>query len=388
MRIAQVAPPLESVPPGRYGGTERVISVLTEELVRRGHEVTLFASADSRTSSRLIPTVERALWRHDPPPTDLGPFWAVTLGQVWEHRAQFDLIHSHVDLAGYPLARAISQPMISTLHGRLDLPHLSWLYHHFDELPLVSISDAQRRPVPWANWVATVHHGIDLEAFAFVARPGPYLAFVGRISPEKGLDVAIRVAHRAGMPLKIAARRPLPRSSEPEVRADWEYFEAIEPLLHEPGVEYLGELGGRDKATLLEGAAGLLFPIQWPEPFGLVMPEALACGTPVLALRRGSVPEVIEHGKTGFVCDSEDELVAAVDRLDRLDRAACRATAERRFSPAAMATAYEVVYERVCRAAMNGWQPNARAPRPADRADVARRLVGSLSRGGAPPAAL
>jgi glycosyltransferase involved in cell wall biosynthesis len=377
MRIAQVAPPLETVPPARYGGTERVISTLTEELVRRGHEVTLFASADSRTSSRLIPTVERALWRYDSPPTDLGPFWAVTLGQVWEHREQFDLIHSHVDLAGYPLARAISQPMISTLHGRLDLPHLAWLYRHFHELPLVSISDAQRQPVPWANWVATVHHGIDLDAFALVTRPGSYLAFVGRISPEKGLDVAIRVARRSGMPLKIAARRPLEGSSEPEVRADWEHFRAIEPMLHEPGVEFLGELGGRDKAALLEGAAALLFPIQWPEPFGLVMPEALACGTPVLALRRGSVPEVIEHGKTGFVCDSEDELVAAVDRLDELDRAACRTTAERRFSPAAMATAYEVVYERVWRAAMNGWHPNARAPRPTDRAGAARRLVGS-----------
>jgi glycosyltransferase involved in cell wall biosynthesis len=377
MRIAQVAPPLETVPPAGYGGTERVVSTLTEELVRRGHEVTLFASADSRTAARLIPTVERALWHHDPPPTDLGPFWAVTLGQVWQHRAQFDLIHSHIDLAGYPLARAIGQPMISTLHGRLDLPHLSWLYRHFDELPLVSISHAQRRPVPWANWVATVHHGIDVDGFRFITQAGRYLAFVGRISPEKGLDVAIRVARRAGMPLRIAARRPLAWSTEPHVRADWDYYQTIQPLLHEPGVELLGELGGRDKAALIEGAAALLFPIQWPEPFGLVMAEALACGTPVIAFRRGSVPEVLEHARTGFICDSEDEMAAAVARVGELDRAACRAAAERRFSPAAMATAYEAVYERARRAAPGGWQPNGRARRAMDRAEPARPLVAS-----------
>jgi glycosyltransferase involved in cell wall biosynthesis len=234
---------------------------------------------------------------------------------------------------------------VTTLHGRLDLPELVPLYREFSDAPLVSISDAQRRPIPWANWAATVHHGIDLDEFTFNPAPGRYLAFLGRISPEKGLDAAIRIARAAGMPLKIAARMPLPYTADPNVRADWEYFErTVEPLLKGSEVEMVGEVGGAEKDAFLGHAAALLFPIDWPEPFGLVMPEALACGTPVLALRRGSVPEVLGDGETAFIRDGEDELVAAARRIGELDRARCRAEAERRFSPAAMAEKYERVY--------------------------------------------
>lgn len=348
MRIAQVAPPFERVPPEGYGGTERVISTLTEELVRRGHEVTLFASGDSRTAARLVPVVDQALWHHPEGYQDLAPFIAIVLGKLVREMGAFDVIHSHLDYAGFPLARVAPCPLVTTLHGRLDLPQLKPLFREFVDVPLVSISDAQRRPIPWARWMATVHHGIDLDQFTFNPRPRGYLAFLGRVSPEKGLDVAIRVARRAGLPLKIGARMPLPYTHDPNVRADWEYYEqVVRPLLDGQAVELVGQVGGEEKNRLLGGAEALLFPINWPEPFGLVMAEALACGTPVLALRRGSVPEVIEDGVTGFVCDTEDELVAAVARLGELDRGRCRAEAERRFSPAAMAERYERVYERL-----------------------------------------
>jgi len=346
MRIAQVAPPFESVPPARYGGTERVVSTLTEELVRRGHDVTLFASGDSRTAARLIPLVDRALWHRKPPYKDLAPFLTITLGCVAKHLAEFDVIHNHLDYVAYPLARLAPSPMVTTLHGRLDLPELQPLYRAFPDLPLVSISEAQRAPLHFANWAATIHHGIELDEFTFSPRPRGYLAFLGRISPEKGLDTAIHVARRVGMPLKIAARKPLPFARDREVRQDWRYFhEDVEPLLDVQGVEFIGEVGGRAKDEFLGGATALLFPIAWPEPFGLVMAEALACGTPVLALRQGSVPEVVRNGVTGFVCETEDQLVEAVGRLDEIDRAACRADAECRFSPGAMAERYEQVYE-------------------------------------------
>jgi glycosyltransferase involved in cell wall biosynthesis len=348
MRIAQVAPPLESVPPTGYGGTERVVHLLTEELVRRGHQVTLFAPGDSQTTAVLRPTVERALWHHTPAYPDFTPFWTLVVGKVLREAQEFDIIHSHLDYFGFPLARLAACPVVTTLHGRLDLPQLQPLFREWHDVPLVSISDAQRRPVPTAHWVATVHHGIDLDQFTFNPRPGRYLAFLGRMSPEKGLDTAIRVARRAGWRLVIAARPPLPFTHDPNVRADWEYYEqVIQPLLREPGIELLGEVGGREKDEFLRNAAALLFPIRWPEPFGLVMPEALACGTPVLALRHGSVPEVLEHGVTGFIADDEDGLVAAVERLDEIDRARCRAVAERRFSAAAMAERYERVYARL-----------------------------------------
>jgi glycosyltransferase involved in cell wall biosynthesis len=348
LRIAQLAPPFESVPPAGYGGTERVVSTLTEELVRRGHDVTLFASGDSHTTARLVPIVAESLWHHDPPSNDFAPYQATIFGTILDHLDAFDVVHSHLDYHGFALAHAPDCPFVTTLHGRLDAPGLLPVYQAFAQLPLVSISHAQRRPLAGANWVATVHHGIDLDAFRFSPRPGAYLAFLGRISPEKGLDVAIRVARRAGWPLKIAARPPLPFGHDPEVQRDRDYYEhTVQPLLAEPGVELIGEVGGEQKAAFLRDAAALLFPIRWPEPFGLVMVEALASGTPVIAFREGSVPEVIDHGVTGYVCHFEDEMVKAIDHLGSLDRAACRRTAERRFSPAAMADAYERVYARL-----------------------------------------
>jgi glycosyltransferase involved in cell wall biosynthesis len=348
LRIAQVAPPFERVPPRRYGGTERVVSVLTEELVRRGHEVTLFAPGDSITTARLVPIVDVALWHREPRYRDLAPFWSVALGQLYRRLGEFDVVHSHLDVFGLPSSRVAPCPVVTTLHGRMDLPELVPVFAEFADAPVVSISDAQRRPLPGANWVGTVHNGIDLDEFSFRASPGSYLAFLGRISPEKGLDAAIRVACQAGVPIKIAAREPLPFIEDPNVRVDQDYYDqVIKPLFREPGVEFVGELAGRERSEFLAGAAGLLFPIQWPEPFGLVMAEALACGTPVVALGAGSVPEVVDDGATGFVCASEGDMVEAVAKLDRIDRAECRATAVRRYSAAAMADGYERVYHRL-----------------------------------------
>ena len=348
MRIAQVAPPFETVPPSAYGGTERVVASLTEALVRRDHDVTLFAAGDSTTSAHLIPTVEEALWHANPPLQDLQPFWTLTLDRLWAHVAEFDIVHSHLDFWGYPLARHGGVPVITTLHGRLDLPELQPVYRRFDDVPLVSISDAQRQPVPWANWVATVYHGIELAEYTFNPKPGRYLAFLGRISPEKGLDTAIRVAKRAGIRLRVAARRPLRIRGDPNVRRDWEhYHNEVVPLIEHHDVTMVGEVAGPTKDRFLRNALALIFPIRWPEPFGLVMAEALACGTPVVALNQGSVPEVIQDGVTGFICETEDELVDAVKRVPELDRRVCREEAERRFSPRAMATAYEAVYEQV-----------------------------------------
>jgi glycosyltransferase involved in cell wall biosynthesis len=348
MRIAQVAPPFETVPPTRYGGTEFVVSTLTEELVRRGHDVTLFAAGDSSTTARLVPVIDQALWHHPVAYRDFLPFWNVILGTLASRLDEFDIVHSHLDHMAFPLSRLAPCPFVTTLHGRLDLPELRPLYAEFPDAPVVSISNAQRRPIAAANWIETVYHGIPLGDQAFNPRRGDYLAFLGRISPEKGLDSAIRVARRAGLPLKIAARMPLPFKDDPNVRADWEYYESqIAPLLDGPGVEFIGEVGGQAKIDFLRNAAALLFPICWPEPFGLVMIEALACGTPVLALGHGSVPEVVDQGITGFICDDEDELTAAVRLLDELDRVDCRRTAERRFSVATMANAYEGVYQQL-----------------------------------------
>jgi glycosyltransferase involved in cell wall biosynthesis len=356
LRIAQLAPPFESVPPFGYGGTERVVSTLTEELVRRGHDVTLFAAGDSHTSGHLVPIVDDALWHLDPPCEDFNLHRATIWSRMRDTIDSFDVVHSHLDRHGLAMAHKIASPMVTTLHGRLDIPSLLPTYRAFADLPLVSISNSQRQPLLRANWVATVQHGVDLDTFSFNASAGGYLAFLGRISPDKGVDVAIRVARRAGLPLLIAARPPLPFDDDPEVQVDRDYFEhVVEPLLVEPGVELIGEVGGAQKNKFLGNAAALLFPIRWPEPFGLVMPEALACGTPVIALREGSVPEVIEDGVTGFICHFEDEMVRAVERLPELDRALCRAEAERRYSPAAMADSYERVYADVLASAS---QPN------------------------------
>jgi glycosyltransferase involved in cell wall biosynthesis len=274
----------------------------------------------------------------------------VVLGKLLRRIDDFEVVHSHLDCFGFPLARSAPRPVVTTLHNRLDQPELGPLFREFGEIPLVSISDAQRKPVSDARWVATVHHGIELGGYTPEPRPGAYLAFLGRVSRDKGVDTAIRVADRAGKTLRIAARMPLPYRDDPEARADWEYYQdEVEPLLGRRRARMVGEVGGRRKDAFLGQAAALLFPIRWPEPFGLVMAEALACGTPVIALGRGSVPEVIEHGVTGFVCDDEDAMVAAVGRLGEIDRRRCRAEAERRFSPDAMAGAYERVYRSLVR---------------------------------------
>ena len=351
MRIAQIAAPFESVPPPRYGGTERVISLVTEELVRRGHDVTLFASGDSTTSARLIPTVESALWRQ---PSVRGPLTclASTLDEVHRRaaRGEFDVIHSHLDFSICSCALMTSTPSVTTLHGRLDLPDLPGTRARSPEMPLVSISNQQREPLPGGCWVGTVYNGVDTERLKFNPRGGDYLAWLGRIAPEKGLDRAIRIARQAGLPIKIAARLPLDDRDDPQVRADWEHYLAvIKPLLKGPGVEYVGEIGDSEKVDFLGGARALLFPIDWPEPFGLVMAEALACGTPVVARRRGAVPEVISHGLTGLIGESDDELARLSLQVAGISRAACRAEAERRFSARAMTDGYEAVYRRLSR---------------------------------------
>jgi glycosyltransferase involved in cell wall biosynthesis len=365
LRIAQVAPLFESVPPHGYGGTERVVSYLTEELVKLGHEVTLFASGDSRTSARLIPACARSL-RLDPHCVDQVARHLVLVELVYRYAAEFDLIHFHIDYAHYPVTRRQRVPHITTLHGRLDIPDLVPLYREFRDMPVVSISNSQRQPLPWLDWRATVYHGLPGDesagwagwgtaggASAAAAGGGTgagagetsgeadsdgrgYLLFLGRVSPEKGLDTAIEIARRARRPLRVAAKVD---------RADREYFERdIAPLLRPPRVEYLGEVGGDEKLSLLTGALGLLFPIKWPEPFGLVMIEAMACGTPIVAFRAGAVPEVMTDPRSGFVCSSIEEAVAAVQRLPELPRCGCRQVFEERFTAARMARDYLEVY--------------------------------------------
>jgi glycosyltransferase involved in cell wall biosynthesis len=340
VRIAQVAPLYESVPPCLYGGTERVVAYLTEELVRRGHDVTLFASGDSQTSAKLLAACPRALWR-DPRCKDTLPHHVRLMELVFADVARFDLIHFHCDYLHFPLLRRCPCANITTLHGRLYEPDLEPLFETYPEVPLASISYDQRRPFPNVNWQANVYHGLPRRAYTFRPAAGEYLAFLGRISPEKRLDRAIEIAGRAGKRLKVAAK------VYPE---DRDYFaRTIAPLLDQSRsfVEFLGEVGGSDKDEFLGRAAALLFPIDWPEPFGLVMVEALACGTPVIAWRNGSVPELVEDGRTGFVVDSLDEAVAAVGRLDGLDRAACRTAFEARFDASRMAADYEAAYGRL-----------------------------------------
>lgn len=354
MKIAQVAPLYESVPPKLYGGTERVVSYLTEELVNQGHDVTLFASGDSVTSATLAPVCERAL-RLDPTCIDPHARHVVVLDEVIERAREFDVIHFHIDYMHYPLVRRFGLPGLTTLHGRLDIPDLAPLYQRFNDVPVVSVSDAQRRPIPYANWLGTVYHGIPEDLYQFNERGREYLAFLGRISPEKRVDRAIEIATRVGIPLKIAAKVD---------RADRDYFEArIKPLLDHPLVEYVGEIGDADKGAFLGGAAALLFPIDWPEPFGLVMIEAMACGTPVIAFNRGSVPEIIDVGVTGYIVDGIDEAVAAVDRVTDIDRARCRATFEQRFSATRMARDYVKFYtDLVLTSQISVFKIDAKAP--------------------------
>jgi glycosyltransferase involved in cell wall biosynthesis len=364
MRIAQVAPLFESVPPQLYGGTERVVSWLTEELVRLGHEVTLFASGDSATRAKLVAACPRALWR-DGACRETLPHQVRLMELVFQDVSRFDVIHFHCDYLHFPLLRRHPCPSVTTLHGRLHVPDLGPLFAEYPEVPLVSISDDQRRPIPDANWRATVHHGLPRDLHTFRDRPGEYLAFLGRMSPEKGVDRAVAIARRAGRPLKIAAK------IYPEERA---YFhEAIEPLLRagRDSVEFIGEVGGRAKDEFLGGAAALLFPIDWPEPFGLVMIEALACGTPVIAWRNGSVPEVIQDGVTGFVVDTVEDAVAAVGRAAGLNRAACRRVFEQRFDAARMARDYVEVYRGLVGGALEPVRPT---PPARERAALAPRL--------------
>jgi glycosyltransferase involved in cell wall biosynthesis len=339
MRIAQIAPLYERVPPRLYGGTERVVSFLTEELVRQGHDVTLFASGDSQTSARLIRCCDIAL-RFNPAVRDALPYHMIMLDEVRRRIDQFDVLHFHVDLIHAPLMRDLADRTLTTLHGRLDLPDLAPFYAAFCDLPLVSISNNQRGYLGSAHWVGTVYHGLPRDLLPFRSNAEGYLAFLGRISPEKRPDLAIEIAARSGMPLKIAAKVD---------RADQACWETkIRPMVADnPDVEFIGEIDERDKADFLGGAAALLFPIDWPEPFGLVMIEAMACGTPVIAYRRGSVPEVIEDNVSGFVVDTIEEAVTAVRRIGDLDRVKVRAEFERRFTAERMAYDYISIYRQL-----------------------------------------
>lgn len=348
MRIGLLAPPLESVPPGHYGGTERVVAWLAHALLARGHDVTVFASGDSEVEAPLVPIVERALWRDERYKGDLLPFWSLVVGRAYDRADGLEVMHNHLDYFAFPAARFAPLPTVTTLHGRLDIPELEPLYDEFNELPLVSISDAQRRPLPRANWMATVYHGMPKDLYRPAFGRGSYLAFCGRISPDKGPDLAIQVALASGLPLRIAARMPLADRLGPEGRRDREYFESrIRPYLRHPLVDYLGELTDAEKVPFYAGAMAVLFPIDWPEPFGLVQIEALASGTPVLARPRGAAPEVVEDGVTGYLCETREDFVRAIDRLDRLDRRVCRARFEARFTSDVMAAAYERVYARL-----------------------------------------
>lgn len=338
MKIAQVAPLYERVPPLAYGGTERVVSYLTEELVRQGHEVTLFASGDSLTGAELASSCPEAL-RLSCKCTDPLIYHMLMLEQLARRSHEFDFIHFHIDYLHFPISRRQNIPQITTLHGRLDLADLVPLYREFHEMPVISISDSQRRPLPWLNWQGTVYHGLPKNLYKLHEEAGRYLLFLGRISPEKGVDDAIEIARRAGRDIKIAAKVD---------RADREYFaQVIQPLLDQPHVDFVGELGDREKDELVGGALALLTPVNWPEPFGLVMIEALACGTPVIAYPRGSVPELIDHGSTGFLVGGIEEAAAAVDQVIGLDRRHCRRVFEQRFSAEGMARDYVSLYARL-----------------------------------------
>jgi glycosyltransferase involved in cell wall biosynthesis len=343
MKIAQIAPLVESVPPRLYGGTERVVSWLTEELVRQGHEVTLFASGDSQTAARLEPIVPRALRLqgvHDSTPSNI-----LMLDRVIARQKDFDILHFHTDFFHYPLFRNLPHRTLTTLHGRQDLPHLSDLYRAFPDMPLVSISNHQRLPLPQVNWRGTVYHGLPKNLFRLGQGGGGYLAFLGRICADKGILPAIEIARQAGVPLKVAAK------VDP---ADQEYFaHQIKPVLEKsPHVDFIGEIDDSQKQQFLGEALGLLFPISWPEPFGLVMIESMACGTPVIAFNSGSVPEIMEDGMTGFVVDTVEEAAAQVSKLDGLSRPRIRARFEKRFSVEAMARAYVKIYANLTAEAM------------------------------------
>jgi glycosyltransferase involved in cell wall biosynthesis len=336
MRIAQISPLTEAVPPKLYGGTERVISWLTEELVALGHDVTLFASGDSSTTARLEAIWPRAL-RLDSSIRDPYCLHMTMLEQVCRQSGEFDILHCHLDYFPFSSFMRQSTPFITTLHGRLDLAEHQPMFSTFASVPLISISDSQRKPVPQARWINTIYHGLPARLLAPRQMKQDYLAVLGRISPEKGVDRAIRIAERAGLPIKIAAKID---------RFDREYYEQqIKPLMSLPFVEYIGEINDAQKSEFLSGAHALLLPIDWPEPFGLVMIEAMACGTPVIAFNHGSVPEIIEDGLTGFIVEDERSAVNAVSQLERLHRQRIRTRFEERFTATRMASDYLLAYE-------------------------------------------
>jgi glycosyltransferase involved in cell wall biosynthesis len=340
MKIAQLSPLWESVPPQLYGGTERIVSYLTEELVRQGHEVTLFASGDSKTGAELKACCPRALRLHESHLINRdAPLILMQEQALGPESGQYDIIHSHLDFLSFPLSRRAHAPVVTTLHGRLDLPELQPIFDEYSEMPVVSISNAQQKPLPQANWAGNVYHGIPKDLYSLHERSGGYLAFLGRISPEKCPDHAIEVAKRVGMPLRIAAK------VDP---ADHAYFkEKIERLLDHPLIEYVGEINDAEKNDFLGEAAALICPYDWPEPFGLVLIEAMACGTPVLAYRQGSIPEIIDHGVTGYVCNNIGDMTQAVSGLSLIDRKRCREIFEKRFTVERMVNDYLVIYEKM-----------------------------------------
>jgi len=341
MKIAQIAPLIESVPPRFYGGSERVVSYLTEELVSQGHDVTLFASGDSITAANLVPCCTQAL-RLDPDVSDVVPYYMLMLDKVRSRAADFDVLHFHIDHFHFPVFRHLPVPTLTTLHGRQDHRDCLPFFAGFSDMPLVSISDAQRAPLPHANFFATIHHGIPLALHeASYRAKGGYVAFMGRISPEKGPDDAIRIATSLGIPLKIAAK--VDKVDEPYFR------EVVEPMLSAEGVEFIGEISEKEKGPFLRDAVALLFPICWPEPFGLVMIEAMSCGTPVLAYRAGSVPEIIDEGVTGMIVDDIDQARIALVQVAALDRRKVRSRFEERFTARRMAKDYVRVYRGLVR---------------------------------------
>lgn len=336
MRIAQIAPLAESIPPRYYGGTERIVSYLTEELVRMGHDVTLFASGDSVTGACLEPVCQSSL-RLDKHCIDQIAHHMLMVERAYQRASEFDVIHSHIDYFPFSMMRRIETPSVTTLHGRLDLPDLIPIYREFDDMPVVSISDAQREPISWINWQDTVYHGLPEDLYAYQEAPGRYLAFLGRISPEKRVDTAIEIAKRVGIELRIAAKVD---------KVDREYFDTvIRPLLDHPLIEYVGEICEAEKGEFLGNAYALLFPIDWPEPFGIVMIEAMACGTPIIARTCGSVPEVMVEGVTGFIVNDVEEAVRVVEKIPLLSRRLCREVFEQKFTAERMAGDYLRIYQ-------------------------------------------
>jgi glycosyltransferase involved in cell wall biosynthesis len=348
MRIAQIAPLMEAVPPKLYGGTERVVAYLTDALVELGHEVTLFASGDSETKAKLTAIWPRALRLDQSVKDHFVPLF-MEIEAVARRAHEFDVIHAHLDYFSYPLLRRLGVPSLTTLHGRLDLPELPALYSVYGDVPVVSISNSQRAPLPQANYIATVLHGLPQNLLALGSGEGRYLAFLGRISPEKAPDAAIRIATAAGVPLKLAAKID---------RVDEEYHRSVvAPLLSQGDIEFVGEIAEHQKLEFLGRASALVFPIAWREPFGLVMIEAMACGTPVIAFNYGSVPEVLEHGVTGFIVENEQQAAEAVAQVHRLDRARIRAEFDRRFTAHHMAQNYLKLYAHLARTQRTGTGP-------------------------------